>query len=97
MDRDSNTGKSALVNQVSPKSEQEKMLWEEAEERNKLRKKRRAKRKMDFENEDSDRLHALLAKGRIFCDMPALADRDRTLLFASHNKVTSMVVFLEDF
>ncbi|XP_050255845.1 acyl-coenzyme A thioesterase 2, chloroplastic-like isoform X3 [Quercus robur] len=78
--RDSNTGKSALVNQVSPESEQEKILWEEAEERNKLRKKRRAERKKDFENEDSDRLNALLAEGRIFCDMPALADRDSILI-----------------
>ena len=78
--RDSNTGKSALVNQVSPESEQEKILWEEAEERNKLRKMRRAERKKDFENEDSDRLNALLAEGRIFCDMPALADRDSILI-----------------
>ena len=79
---DSDTRKSALVNQVSPESEQEKILWEEAEERNKLRKKRRAERKKDFENEDSDRLNALLAVGRIFCDtdMPELADRDSILI-----------------
>ena len=78
----SNTGKSALVNQVSPESEQEKILWEEAEERKKLRKKWRAERKKDFENEDSDRLNALLAEGRIFCDtdMPELADRDSILI-----------------
>ena len=63
MARDSNTGKSALVNQVSPESEQEKILWEEAEERNKLRKMRRAERKKDFKNEDLDRLNALLAEG----------------------------------
>ena len=82
---------------ILPESEQDKILWEEAEERNKLRKKKRAERKKDFKNEDLDRLNALLAEGRIFCDLPALADRDRTLLFASHNKGTSMVVFLEDF
>ena len=78
--RDSNTGKSAPVNQVLPESEQEKILWEEAEERNKLRKKKRAERKKGFENEDSDRLNALLAEGRIFCDMPALADTDSILI-----------------
>ncbi|KAK9997585.1 hypothetical protein SO802_022271 [Lithocarpus litseifolius] len=78
--RDSNTRKSALVNQDSPESEQEKILREEAEERNKHRKKRRAERKKDFENEDSDRLNALLAKAQIFCDMPALADRDSILI-----------------
>lgn len=78
--RDSKTGKSAPVNQVSPETEREKLLWEEAEERNKLRKKKRAEHKKDFENEDMDRLNALLAEGRIFCDMPALADRDSILI-----------------
>ncbi|KAM4105748.1 hypothetical protein ACB094_04G015700 [Castanea mollissima] len=78
--RDSNTRKSAPVNQVLPESEQEKILWEEAEERNKLRKKKRAERKKDFENEDSDRPNALLAGGQIFCDMPSLADRDSILI-----------------
>ena len=65
---------------ILPKSEQDKILWEEAEERNKLRKMRRAERKKDFKNEDLDRLNALLAEGRIFCDMPALADRDSILI-----------------
>ncbi|KAB8576235.1 hypothetical protein FH972_025763 [Carpinus fangiana] len=78
--RDSRTGKSAPVNQVSPETEREKLLWEEAEERNMLRKKKRAEHKKDFENEDMDRLNALLAEGRIFCDMPALADRDSILI-----------------
>lgn len=78
--RDSKTGKSAPVNQVSPETEQEKLLWEEAEERNKLRKKKRAEHKKNFESEDSDRLNSLLAEGRIFCDMPALADRDSILI-----------------
>ena len=60
--RDSNTGKSAPVNQVLPESEQEKILWEEAKESNKLRKKKRVERKKAFENEDSDRLNALSLK-----------------------------------
>ena len=57
-----NTGKSAPVNQVLPESEQEKILWEEAKESNKLRKKKRVERKKAFENEDSDRLNALSLK-----------------------------------
>ncbi|KAB1218158.1 Acyl-coenzyme A thioesterase 9, mitochondrial [Morella rubra] len=78
--RDSKTGKSAPVNPVSPETELEKLLWEEAEERNQLRKKKKAERKKDFDNGDIDRLNALLAEGRIFCDMPALADRDSILI-----------------
>lgn len=78
--RDSNTGKSAPVNQISPETEQEKLLWEEAEERNKARKKKRIENKKDTENKDMERLNALLAEGRVFCDLPALADRDSILL-----------------
>lgn len=78
--RDSKTGKSAPVNQISPETEQEKLLWKEAEERNKMWKKKRAEPKRQFENEDKDRLNALLAEGRIFSDMPALADRDSILI-----------------
>ncbi|PON46699.1 Thioesterase domain containing protein [Parasponia andersonii] len=77
--RDSKTGKSALVNQISPETEQEKLLWKEADERNKMRKKKR-EQKRDFDNQDGNRLNALLAEGRIFLDMPALADRDRILI-----------------
>ncbi|KAL5583544.1 hypothetical protein UlMin_015986 [Ulmus minor] len=77
--RDSRTGKSALVNQISPETEREKLLWKEADERNKMRKKMREE-KRDIENKDTDRLNALLAEGRIFCDMPALADRDSILI-----------------
>lgn len=78
--RDTKTGKSAPINQILPKTEKEKLLWEEAEQRNKMRKTKRAERKMTAENGDKDRLNALLAEGRIFCDMPALADRDSILI-----------------
>lgn len=79
--RDSNTGKSAPVNPISPESEQEKILWEEAEKRNKLRKKKRIEQKTERGNEEvSERIKALLVEGRIFCDLPALADRDSILI-----------------
>lgn len=77
--RDSKTGKSALVNQISPETEKEKLLWKEADERNKMRKKKR-EQKLEIEDHDKDRLNTLLAEGRIFCDMPALADRDSILI-----------------
>lgn len=81
MARDSNTGKSAPVNPISPESEQEKILWEEAEKRNKLRKKKRIEQKTERGNEEvSERIKALLVEGRIFCDLPALADRDSILI-----------------
>lgn len=78
--RDSKTGKSAPINQILPESEPEKLLWKEAEERKKMRKQKRAEQKKGVENRDEDRLHALLAEGRVFCDMPALADRDSILI-----------------
>ncbi|KAJ9128634.1 hypothetical protein P3X46_034674 [Hevea brasiliensis] len=80
--RDSNTGKSAPVNQISPETLQEKLFWEEAEERNKTRKKKRTENKKDTKSENRymERLNALLAEGRVFCDMPALADRDSILI-----------------
>ena len=77
--RDSKTGKSALVNQISPETDKEKVLWKEAEERNKMRKKKREE-KGEMDRQDTDRLNALLAEGRILCDMPALADRDSILI-----------------
>lgn len=80
MARDSRTGKSATVNQISPETEKEKLLWKEADERDKMRKTKRAGKKGDIKNKDVDRLNALLAEGRIFCDMPALADRDSILV-----------------
>lgn len=79
--RDPKTGKSAPINQISVETEREKLLWEEAEERNKLRKQmKELKRGSEKTDEDSSRLHALLSEGRVFCDMPALADRDSILI-----------------
>uniref|UniRef100_A0A2P2IV29 Acyl-CoA thioesterase n=1 Tax=Rhizophora mucronata TaxID=61149 RepID=A0A2P2IV29_RHIMU len=78
--RDSKTGKAAPVNRLSPETEHERLLFEEAEARNKLRKGKKAKERKEFENGGINRLEALLAEGRIFCDMPALADRDSILL-----------------
>ncbi|XP_004287159.1 PREDICTED: acyl-coenzyme A thioesterase 9, mitochondrial-like [Fragaria vesca subsp. vesca] len=78
--RDSNTGKSAPVNKITPETEKEKLLWEAADTRNKMRKKMRGEHKLDIEDKDKNRLNALLAEGRVFCDMPALADRDSILI-----------------
>ncbi|QCD83076.1 acyl-CoA thioester hydrolase [Vigna unguiculata] len=77
--RDSATGKAAPINQVSPENEEERLLWEEAEERNKLRKRKNQEQKHG-DCEDTSRLKALLAEARIFCDMPALANRDSILM-----------------
>ncbi|KVI08165.1 hypothetical protein Ccrd_013464 [Cynara cardunculus var. scolymus] len=78
--RDSKTGKSATINQIMPETEKEKLLWQEAEERNASRKKRRMQLKnFDYERE-AERINALLAEGRVFIDMPALADRDSILM-----------------
>ncbi|XP_020539250.2 acyl-coenzyme A thioesterase 9, mitochondrial isoform X2 [Jatropha curcas] len=78
--RDSKTGKAAPVNYLSAETEKEKSLFEEAEARNKMRKRKRVEERKDYENGGVNRLEALLAEGRIFCDMPALADRDSILL-----------------
>lgn len=80
MARDSTTGKAAAINQVSPETKQEKLLWEEAEQRNQLRKQKKAEQKHGEREGDTTRLNALLAEGRIFDDMPALADRDSILM-----------------
>ncbi|OIW10149.1 hypothetical protein TanjilG_27900 [Lupinus angustifolius] len=77
--RDSATEKAVPINQISPETEEERLLWEDAEKRNKLRKKMKSEQK-HTQNEDNARLHSLLAEGRIFSDMPALADRDSILL-----------------
>ncbi|KAJ9697609.1 hypothetical protein PVL29_009439 [Vitis rotundifolia] len=77
---DCKTKKAAPVNRLSPETEQEKLHFEEAEARNNLRKRKRGGDRRDFENGDVNRLEALLAEGRIFCDMPALADRGSILL-----------------
>nr|XP_043634717.1 acyl-coenzyme A thioesterase 2, chloroplastic-like [Erigeron canadensis] len=79
--RDSKTGKSAVINKITPETEQEKLLWREAEERNKARKNKRLQQKKEIDNDqESERLNALLAEGRVFSDMPALADRDSILI-----------------
>ncbi|KAL3517908.1 hypothetical protein ACH5RR_020497 [Cinchona calisaya] len=78
--RDYKTGKAALVNRLSPETEKEKMLYEAAEARNQLRKRKRVVDRKEVENGEFNRLEALLGEGRIFCDMPALADRDSILL-----------------
>ncbi|GAU14561.1 hypothetical protein TSUD_96250, partial [Trifolium subterraneum] len=77
--RDSNTGKAVPINKVSPETEKEKLLWEEAEQGNISRKKKKEEQKHG-ESGDNARLIALLAEGRIFSDMPALADRDSILI-----------------
>ncbi|GAU23930.1 hypothetical protein TSUD_181190 [Trifolium subterraneum] len=78
--RDSETGKAAPVNRLSPETAREKFLFEQAEARNNLKKRKRGGEKKDRENAEEKKLRDLLAEGRIFCDMPALADRDSILL-----------------
>ncbi|KAL0390308.1 UNVERIFIED_CONTAM: Acyl-coenzyme A thioesterase 9, mitochondrial [Sesamum calycinum] len=78
--RDYKTGKAAPVNRLIPETEREKSLCEAAEARNKLRKRKFRDEKKEIENGEANRFEALLAEGRIFCDMPALADRDSILL-----------------
>ncbi|KMZ61830.1 Acyl-CoA thioesterase [Zostera marina] len=79
--RDSKTGKSAASNRLSPETDIEKKLFEEGETRDRIRKKKR-----DFNQEghvfhgEVQRLKSLLAEGRVFCDLPALADRDSILI-----------------
>ncbi|RXH97917.1 hypothetical protein DVH24_010242 [Malus domestica] len=79
--RDSKTGKAAAVNRISPETEREILLFKEADARNNLRKRTRGGGdRRELENGEVNRLETLLAEGRIFCDMPALADRDSILL-----------------
>ncbi|KAM7486498.1 hypothetical protein LguiA_002507 [Lonicera macranthoides] len=79
--RDPKTGRSAPINQISPETEKERLLWEEAEERNTMRRKKRGEQKnKEIESGEIDRLNELLAEGRVFSDMPALADRDSILM-----------------
>ncbi|XP_075514805.1 acyl-coenzyme A thioesterase 2, chloroplastic [Primulina tabacum] len=78
--RDYKTGKAAPVNRLAPETEQEKLLYEAAEVRSKLRKNKLNGDKKVIENGEVNKFKALLAEGRIFCDMPALADRDCILL-----------------
>lgn len=78
--RDSESGKASPINQVQSETEREKILWEEAEKRNKMRKMKRAEQKKMNDDEVASRIDKLLAEGRVFCDMPALADRDSILM-----------------
>jgi acyl-coenzyme A thioesterase 9 len=86
--RDSKTGKAAPVNRLVPETEKEKQLFNEREARDKLRKRKREEQKKGIENgfthfsqgEEAERLRNLLAEGRVFCDLPALADRNSILL-----------------
>ncbi|KAL5731780.1 Acyl-coenzyme A thioesterase 2 [Ranunculus cassubicifolius] len=65
--RDPKSGESVLVNRLSPETEQEKKLYEVTGENDKLRKKKRGERGREVENgEETDRLNALLAEGRIY-------------------------------
>lgn len=80
MARDSKTRKAASVNRLAPETETEKLLFEEAEARSKLRKRKGGQNKRGYADGEMDRLVALLSEGRIFCDMPALADRNSILL-----------------
>ncbi|KAI4356252.1 hypothetical protein L6164_000286 [Bauhinia variegata] len=78
--RDSKSGKAAPVNRLLPETKHEKLLFERADKKNNLKKRKRGAARKDFENGEANRLEALLTEGRIFCDMPALADRDSILL-----------------
>ncbi|XP_051143673.1 acyl-coenzyme A thioesterase 2, chloroplastic-like [Andrographis paniculata] len=78
--RDYKTGKSAPVNRLTPETEREKSLYQAAEARNNTRKRKFRENDPEVENESTDRVESLLAEGRVFCDMPALADRDSILL-----------------
>uniref|UniRef100_A0A7N1A7P3 HotDog ACOT-type domain-containing protein n=1 Tax=Kalanchoe fedtschenkoi TaxID=63787 RepID=A0A7N1A7P3_KALFE len=77
--RDCKTGKAAPVNRLAPQTEQERLLFNQAEARNNLRKRKRADPK-GFKDGDVGTLKCMLTQGRISCDMPALADRDTILL-----------------
>ena len=78
--RDAETGKSAPINQISPETEEEKLLWEQAEAKNKMRKMKRAEQKNGTDSQKTAKINELLAEGRIFEDLPALADRDSILI-----------------
>lgn len=80
MARDYKTGRAAPVNHLVPETVREKLLYEAAEAKSKERKRKLRDEDREIENGERDRFEALLAKGRIFCDMPALADRDSILL-----------------
>ncbi|OIT38417.1 PREDICTED: acyl-coenzyme A thioesterase 9, mitochondrial-like [Nicotiana attenuata] len=70
--RDSKTGKSARINAILPETEKEKLLWEEAKERNKMRKEKREQKHDTNIGDNVNRLNKLLAE--------ALLDRDSILI-----------------
>lgn len=78
------------MNRLAPQTELERKLLEDGESRDRLRKKKREEQRKQFEqgghvfHGELERLKALLAEGRIFCDMPALADRDSILIRDTH-------------
>lgn len=82
--RDSKTHKAAPVNRLSPQTDQEKLLFKEAEARSKLRKRKSVGERKETDDGIVKRLKELLAEGRIFSDMPALADRNSILLRDTH-------------
>ncbi|XP_077229544.1 acyl-coenzyme A thioesterase 2, chloroplastic-like [Tasmannia lanceolata] len=83
---DSKTLKPVPVNRLLPETDQEKLRLEEGEARDRVRKRKREEKRQEFEkgghnlHGEVGRLKALLAEGRVFCDMPALANRDSILL-----------------
>lgn len=82
--RDSKTLKAALVNRLSPETDREILLFKEAEARSKLRKRKSVGERKETDDGIAKRLNELLTEGRIFSDMPALADRNSILLRDTH-------------
>ncbi|KAL1541007.1 Acyl-coenzyme A thioesterase 2, chloroplastic [Salvia divinorum] len=78
--RDYKTGRAAPVNRLVPETEREKLLYKAAEAKSKVRKGKLRDEESEIENREMNNFEALLAEGRISCDMPALADRDSILL-----------------
>lgn len=78
--RDSKTHKAAPVNRLSPVTDREILLFKDAEARSKLRKRKSVGERKETDYGIAKRLNELLAEGRIFSDMPALADRNSILL-----------------
>ncbi|CAN0915119.1 Acyl-coenzyme A thioesterase 2, chloroplastic, partial [Linum grandiflorum] len=86
--RDSQTGKAAQVNRLVPETNQEKLLFEEAEAMTNPRKRKRVvdddRKEVDGSGGEISRLKALLAEGRVFCDMPTLTYTNNILLRDTH-------------
>lgn len=81
--RDSQSGKSAPVNQLAPQSQEEKQLFAQGQTYDERQKKRRMQHIVNNglkSPHDSQRLQVLLAEGRVLKDMPALADKNSILM-----------------